>query len=653
MLHKPVTVSSRYFVVSFVSERAATLSPGDPSIYYRLATTSCYQSSGPDQHRGASNIPDSTFSNNLADRFLRWFRAGDSGGGGGGGREPTAEHPQIHRRRSKSQPPQLHQRIQVVQIDPRCMQAAFETNATNVPKRNGTLQHQRPDALVSPDGRFPTSASRRRELPPAPCTCSHHHQYRQTTQQISQSSTTTDNQHRSRLPRWLFPCGPHHKHSHSPPPSGSLCVVSARCEVPPPPPPRSTAIKSKPPTRSVEVQTQLEPPPPCCCATAAAASSDIESALCGFEDLSGCCAGQHKQHIMLHHYHFHHYYHCEAEQPSATEPADSRPSSPLIKLSVTWPPTAAVPEERATPLIREECGPRQGSPTVEQAIDGDPPAPVSDALRAIESAKVETPTGSSTLPNFKIDELEQREKEAAEKGTVITPTPTASIVDMSQMDQRRIFLQNINQLKRTGWYWGPLTIEEAELLLKDRPNGSFLVRDSGHELYILSVSFRAENRTYHTRIEHTGGKFSFAVQGDADTTSPSIAQFISHVIAESERGRTRFFLRQSALTTSANQQAGTTSDQSEDENRHVEARLLYPVSRFLVVHSLAHLCRFEILLKVRKDHIDLLPLPDCLKHYLHERQYYTEFVQAYLESAGHLLPNTSSVQEETEVEDHV
>lgn len=136
------------------------------------------------------------------------------------------------------------------------------------------------------------------------------------------------------------------------------------------------------------------------------------------------------------------------------------------------------------------------------------------------------------------------------------------------------------------------------------------------------------------------GKFGFAIQGGADTTSSSIAQFINHVIAESERGRARFFLRQSALTMSP------TSDQNgvvervtnplEGDSHHVEARLLYPVSRFLVVHSLAHLCRFEILLRVRKDHIDQLPLPERLKNYLHERQYYTEFVQAYLKSIGRL-----------------
>lgn len=107
------------------------------------------------------------------------------------------------------------------------------------------------------------------------------------------------------------------------------------------------------------------------------------------------------------------------------------------------------------------------------------------------------------------------------------------------------------------------------------------------------------------------------------------------MVAESERGQTRFFLRQSALARLnplPQPEPSTDANIAESSSRHVEARLLYPVSRFLVVHSLAHLCRFEILLKIRRDHIDQLPLPNHLKNYLQERQYYTEFVQAYLNS---------------------
>ncbi|VDN11698.1 unnamed protein product [Dibothriocephalus latus] len=80
------------------------------------------------------------------------------------------------------------------------------------------------------------------------------------------------------------------------------------------------------------------------------------------------------------------------------------------------------------------------------------------------------------------------------------------------------------------------------------------------------------------------------------------------------------------------QQSG--GDEEQNETRHVEARLLYPVSRFLIVQSLAHLCRFEILLRVRRDHIEKLPIPKRLQEYLQERQYYTEFIQNYLNSVN-------------------
>uniref|UniRef100_A0A0R3SDK4 Suppressor of cytokine signaling 7 n=2 Tax=Hymenolepis diminuta TaxID=6216 RepID=A0A0R3SDK4_HYMDI len=444
------------------------------------------------------------------------------------------------------------------------------------------------------------------------------------TQQTTEFSSS--NHRRGHFPHWLFPHDHQTKHSRSPPPSTT----------PPPPPPRSTALRSKPLTRSVEVQTEPPTSQLCCCSNTNFCPRVYER-----ENVTRCwCTASQGQPIMLHHYHVHHYYHCEEQLPqqqtpvevestSSTVPAEPpgtgfRTSSPLIKLSATWPPNmaiAATEESETTAMMMaiETQSPQQEdccelSPSTEEAPN--PPAHVSNALRAVESPQEQ----------------------------IIPPK------EDPQEDQRRVFLQNIAQLKRTGWYWGPLTIEEAELLLKDRPNGSFLVRDSGHELYILSLSFRAENRIYHTRIEHTGGKFGFAIQGGADTTSSSIAQFINHVIAESERGRARFFLRQSALTMSptADQNGEErVTNQLEGESHHVEARLLYPVSRFLVVHSLAHLCRFEILLKVRKDHIDQLPLPDPLKKYLHERQYYTEFVRAYLESLGGAGVSEQSASEST------
>jgi len=56
-----------------------------------------------------------------------------------------------------------------------------------------------------------------------------------------------------------------------------------------------------------------------------------------------------------------------------------------------------------------------------------------------------------------------------------------------------------------GWYWGAMSFDEAEAMLANRRDGSFLVRDSSDERYILSLSFRSLGGTHHTRIEHYKG----------------------------------------------------------------------------------------------------------------------------------------------------
>lgn len=61
-------------------------------------------------------------------------------------------------------------------------------------------------------------------------------------------------------------------------------------------------------------------------------------------------------------------------------------------------------------------------------------------------------------------------------------------------------------LLQCGWYWGPMNWEDAEMKLKGKPDGSFLVRDSSDPRYILSLSFRSQGITHHTRMEHYRGK---------------------------------------------------------------------------------------------------------------------------------------------------
>ncbi|KAL8596752.1 hypothetical protein ACOMHN_046369 [Nucella lapillus] len=161
-------------------------------------------------------------------------------------------------------------------------------------------------------------------------------------------------------------------------------------------------------------------------------------------------------------------------------------------------------------------------------------------------------------------------------------------------------------LFQCGWYWGPLSYEEAESKLIDKRDGSFLVRDSSNENYILSLSFKSMGQVHHTRIEHHKGLFSFWSQPDSHGKA-QICQFIEQTVENSKNGRFLYFLRP----------AGPGSPP-------LPIQLLYPVSRFIRVPSLQHMCRFLVLRRVRRDHIDLLPVPQKVKGYLLEEQYYVE-----------------------------
>jgi len=155
-----------------------------------------------------------------------------------------------------------------------------------------------------------------------------------------------------------------------------------------------------------------------------------------------------------------------------------------------------------------------------------------------------------------------------------------------------------------GWYWGPVTRIEAEEKLHGTKDGTFLVRDSSDDRYLLSLSFRSQGKTLHTRIEFSSGFFSFYSFPDSESEGyQSVVELIVHSMAHSRDG-VFCFSRARALGSPA-----------------VPVRLLNPLSRFNHVRSLQHYCRFVIRQNIRFDMIRELPLPRHVHGYLEQSQF--------------------------------
>ena len=174
-----------------------------------------------------------------------------------------------------------------------------------------------------------------------------------------------------------------------------------------------------------------------------------------------------------------------------------------------------------------------------------------------------------------------------------------SLPSSSKLNLNYQFLNGLNDLCKCSWYWGPLSSKEAEVKLHGKPDGTFLVRDSNDNRYLLSLSFRSAQKTLHTRIEFCKGKFSFYSAPFISTGSfASVIELIDNCV-ETSKERVYCYTKGRALN-------GAT----------FPVRLTKPLSRFEYVCSLQHLCRFVIRQHFTLETITDMPLPGIMKRYL-------------------------------------
>ncbi|KAG7326442.1 hypothetical protein KOW79_009843 [Hemibagrus wyckioides] len=85
----------------------------------------------------------------------------------------------------------------------------------------------------------------------------------------------------------------------------------------------------------------------------------------------------------------------------------------------------------------------------------------------------------------------------------------------------RSIKSNFCYLDASGWYWGTITASEAHSLLEAAPEGTFLIRDSSHPHYMLTLSVKTGRGPTNVRIEYSHGRFQL------DSSSPARARLLS------------------------------------------------------------------------------------------------------------------------------
>ncbi|XP_072922129.1 suppressor of cytokine signaling 2 isoform X3 [Hemitrygon akajei] len=168
-----------------------------------------------------------------------------------------------------------------------------------------------------------------------------------------------------------------------------------------------------------------------------------------------------------------------------------------------------------------------------------------------------------------------------------------------ESDQDRISVA-MADLRRTGWYWGALNANEANEKLKEAAEGTFLVRDSSHRDYFLTISVKTVWGPTNLRIEYQDGKFRL---DSVILAKPKLQQFDSvvHLV--------EYYVILCQMIQNAQHLA--------PQNRSVQLQLTKPL--YNKTPTLQHFCRINIHRATKRIHE--LPLPSKLKKYLLEYKY--------------------------------
>lgn len=172
-------------------------------------------------------------------------------------------------------------------------------------------------------------------------------------------------------------------------------------------------------------------------------------------------------------------------------------------------------------------------------------------------------------------------------------------------------LRTITTLPTVGWYYGDISVTEAEALLQGEHNGAFLVRDSSDSQSstdLFTITFKIQNRFGSVRVDYAKGYFSLSLQDPGLPLFHTLMDLVSYCHHRS----TVHKLPVCILS-------------GHRRNQDVHLYLTKPVCRRSKMHSLMYFCRQSIHRYVTRDILDKLGLPKRLiEFYVAQNPYFDE-----------------------------
>lgn len=166
-------------------------------------------------------------------------------------------------------------------------------------------------------------------------------------------------------------------------------------------------------------------------------------------------------------------------------------------------------------------------------------------------------------------------------------------------DDLRCITETLGHLSTSGWYWGAITASEARAELQRAEEGTFLVRDSSHPLYMLTLSVKTNRGPTNVRIEYSQGNFrldSSCLVKPRVLAFPGVLSLVQHYVDSCVGAAERVDVP------------------PEHKDSAVLLKLVRPLHRRDAFPSLQHLSRLAINRLTASP--EQLPLPRSVQEYL-------------------------------------